>query len=100
MILAKVGYYLLLQLKIAPGLAYYKSGKGWFNQKVWHTRASFLTKGNVTVALKNYTHGERLCDSAIIIMYRYVLLLAFKFISKKKCFSLSVSETNRSKYSE
>ena len=68
MILAKVGYYLLLQHKIAPGLAYYKSGKGWFNQKVWHTRASFLTKGNVTVALKNYrpTHGERLCDSAII----------------------------------
>ena len=55
-----------MQHKIAPGLAYHKSGIVWFNQKVWHARASFLTKGNVTVALKKYTHGERLCDSPLI----------------------------------
>ena len=98
-----------MQRRIAPGLAYYKSGIGGFNQKFWHTRANFLTKGIVTVALKNYTHGERLCDSAIIIMCRYVLLIfigiqvhlnkrnAFHLVSAKQTEANTANERRNSK---
>ena len=93
-----------MQHKIAHRLAYHRSGIGWFNQKVWHARASFLTKGNVTVALKN-THSERLCDSPTIyepvctfisIQVHLKREIGFHFVSVKQAEENTANERRKS----